>query len=134
MKKIGFYRYDGTNWDDALRPACVSQDVIKIRGGEFADRPAFIIPFPLFVDSGRPPIPHLNDSISPAPAGPGSTLCFIGYLVVLVLNGIPRGCFNSAKHMSDEQEKFPQESGPTVNLSRRFNAALLYAFASSFLS
>lgn len=51
---------------------------------------------------------------------PGSSLWFIGYLVVLVLNRIPRGCFNCAKHMNDEHEKIPQESGPTVNLSRRF--------------
>lgn len=74
----------------------------------------------MFVDSGRPPIPHLNDSISRAPAEAGSSLWFIGYLVVLVLNRIPRGCFNCAKHMNDEHEKYPQESGPTVNLSRRF--------------
>lgn len=74
----------------------------------------------MFVDRGRPPIPHLNDSISRAPAEVGSTLWFIGYLVVLVLNKIPRGCFNCAKHMSGGHEKFPQESGPTVNLSWRF--------------
>lgn len=99
-------------------------------------RPAFIIPFPLFVDSGRPPIPHLNDSISPAPAeaGPSSSLWFIGYLVVLVLSRIPRGCFKCAKHMSDEHEKLPQESGPNCKPVTEVYAASLYAFASSFLS
>lgn len=61
-----------------------------------------LFPIPSFVESGRLPIPHLNDFISRIHLKEsGSSLQFIGYLVVLVLNRIPKSRINRATHMNN---------------------------------
>lgn len=73
----------------------------------FADIPHLFL-FPLFVEIGRLPIPHLNDFISLIRLrGSGSSLEFIGYLVMLVLIRIPTGRINCTKHTNNQQEKLP---------------------------
>lgn len=64
--------------------------------------------FPLLVEIGRLPILHLNDFISLIRLrGSGSSLEFIGYLVMLVLIRIPTGRISCTKHTNNQQEKLP---------------------------